>query len=297
MKRWKLGIVPLFAAACSSSQPRHTAPTAPVAAAETTMFSKSDAYERFMGRFSRQLAVELVAFAGVEDGDAILDVGSGTGALAATIRDRTKQSRVVGIDPSHAYVKYAAARNQDPRVTFEVGDAQALAQASASFDKTIALLVMNFIPNRGAALDEMIRVTKPGGTVAAVVWDYGEGMELLRIFWDEAVAFDPSVEPADEKHMPLCKPGELSAMWKQHGLTNVQEAPLSITTKFASFEDFWGPFLLGQGPGGAYVAKLSRAKQAELAQRLRKRLLKGGPDRAFALAARAWAVKGTVAPK
>jgi SAM-dependent methyltransferase len=257
------------------------------------MFAEAEAYERFMGRWSRLLAPSLIEFSGVHDGDTVLDVGSGTGSLSAAVRHATKTSLVTGIDPSPEYVRHARQTNSDRRVRFDVGDAQALRLPDAAFDKTLSLLVVNFIPDRERALAEMIRVTKPGGVISAAVWDYGEGMEMLRVFWDEATAFDPSIASRDEKHMPLCKNGELSAAWRAAGLDNVEEVPIVATLHFESFEDYWEPFLLGQGPAGAYTAKLAKDRQADLAARLRKRLVGDHPNpHAFDMRARAWAVKG-----
>jgi len=258
------------------------------------MFSQADAYERFMGRWSRQLAPALVEYSEVNDGGAVLDVGSGTGALAFAVRDATTATRVLGIDLSPEYVQYAAAKNRDARVRFEVGDAQTLRMSDAAFDRTISLLVLNFVPDRRQALAEMIRVTKPGGIVTTAVWDYGAGMEMLRVFWDEATALDPAVIARDEKHMPLCKHGEIAALFREAKLEAVTETLLVTGLRFTSFDDYWEPFLYGQGPAGAYVAELSRERQAALRERLRRRLLGGGPDRAIHLQARAWAAKGTV---
>jgi ubiquinone/menaquinone biosynthesis C-methylase UbiE len=185
------------------------------------MFTESEAYEQFMGRWSRKLALPFVAFATVQAGDDVLDVGSGTGALAAAVLAATESGRVVGVDPSVAYIDYARTRTKSDRVTFEQGDGQQLRFSAGTFDKALSLLVVNFIPDAARAVGEMIRVTKPGGIVAAAVWDYGEGMEMLRLFWDEAVALDPSSESRDERHMPLCRPGELAALWRQRGLVEV----------------------------------------------------------------------------
>jgi SAM-dependent methyltransferase len=286
-------VISVFPVACTREiEPANADPDS----ASQAMFFESDAYEQFMGRWSRQLAAPLLRFATVETGDDVLDVGSGTGALAAAVLASTESGRVVGVDPSSAYVNYARSRAGHDRVTFEEGDAQRLRFAAAEFDKTLALLVMNFIPDPARALGEMIRVTRPGGTVAAAVWDYGDGMEMLRVFWDEAVALDPSSEPRDERHMPLCRPGELAALWRQGGLADVLETPLVVELSFMSFDDFWSPFLKGQGPAGAYVASLPEPRQQALRDRLRARLVPAA-DGPFRLTARAWAVKGVVPPR
>ena len=269
-------------------------PRAAQALTQQMMFDESAAYERFMGRWSRQLAPLLVRFVGIRDADSVLDVGSGTGALSFAIAEAVPSARVIGIDPSAAYVADANARVKSDRIRFQVGDAQSLQLTDAAFDRVASLLVMNFIPDASKALREMVRVTRRGGVIAAAVWDYGEGMQMLRMFWDEAVANDPSIAVRDERNMPLCKPGELSAFWSKHGLLQVEERPLEIQLAFSSFDDFWSPFVGGQGPAGAYVARLSEADREALRLRLRKRLLGQGQDRHITLQARAWAVKGVV---
>ena len=205
-------------------------------------------------------------------------------------------SAIIGIDPAAAQIAYAQKRHPgEGLVRFEVGDAQQLRFFGGTFDRTLLLLALNFIPDPSKALAEMIRVTRAGGSVAAAVWDYGEGMEMLRAFWDEAKALSPAADARDERHMPLCRRGELGTLWRDQRLLDVSEEALTIRTRFASFAEYWSPFLENQGPAGAYVAALGSKERERLRQRLHTRLLGSGPDRTIVLRARAWAVRGTVA--
>jgi SAM-dependent methyltransferase len=260
---------------------------------QDAMFSEGQGYEHFMGRWSRQLAPLLVRFAGVRDGDSVLDVGSGTGALVAAVQEAAPSSRIVGIDSAAPYAALARSQQGSTLVDFEVGDAQRMRFEAATFDRTLSLLVLNFVPDVRKALAEMKRVTKSNGTVAAAVWDYDEGMEMLRAFWDEAVALSPANAARDERNMPLCRRGELAALWREQGLQDVVEEGLTVETRFASFNEFWTPFLERQGPAGAFAASLSAAERETLRLRLHQRLLGGSSDKAIVMHARAWAVRGT----
>src|SRR6185436_15656969 len=192
------------------------------------MFSAGDAYERFMGRWSRKLAHPFVRFANLRNGDSVLDVGSGTGAVAAAVAAVSPSSRIVGIDPAAGFVDFAQAHHGGDRIRFEVGDAQQLPFADRSYARTLSLLNMNFIPDPGKALQEMSRVTQLGGTVAAAVWDYGNGMEMLRVFWDEAVAFDRESDARDERHMRLSADGELAALFGTQPFQDVVSEALTV---------------------------------------------------------------------
>ena len=258
------------------------------------MFLQSDAYSRFMDRWGRRLAPLLVKFAQLGAPASVLDVGTGLGALATSLASAYPHASVTGIDPSAAFIEAAAARTQNPRLQFLGGDAQALQFPDGSFDAVLSSLVMNFILEPSQALREMIRVTRPGGVVAAAVWDYGEGMEMLRVFWDEAIALNPAVALSDERHLALCKRGELGALWRSGGLAGIDEQPLTIDLNFESFDDYWSPFLGGIGPAGAYVAALSESDRDALRYRLVHRLCDGHEDQPITLHARAWAVRGAV---
>jgi SAM-dependent methyltransferase len=247
-----------------------------------------------MGRWSGRLAPLLVQFGGVRGGDHLLDVGSGTGALTSALAAAAPLSQIVGIDPTCPFVEFAQQTLGSSRIHFEVGDVQHLRFDGATFDCTLSLLTLNFVPDRTAAMREMIRVTKPGGIVAAAVWDYGEGMEMLRTFWDEVVALRPDLDVRDERHMPLCHQGELAALWREYDLQEIADAPLTIETRFEGFDDYWSPFLAQQGPAGACAAALSPVERDALAARLRHRLLGDGGDHPLHLRARAWAVRGVV---
>ena len=251
------------------------------------------AYELYVGRWSRLVAREFVGWLAVPPGRRWLDVGCGTGALTQTVLEQGAPSEVVGIDPSAAYVASAGARTDDaPRAHFEIGDAQALRAAAATFDVVVSGLVLNFVPRAELAIAEMARVTRSGGTVAAYVWDYAEGMRLMRHFWDAAGALDPKAKELDEgRRFWLCKPEPLSRLFLSAGLEDVEVRAIEVPTYFRDFDDYWSPFLGGQGPAPSYAMSLSEQRRAELRERIRAGLpsdVEGG----IPLNARAWAVRG-----
>jgi SAM-dependent methyltransferase len=258
------------------------------------MFAVGTGYERYMGRWSRLLAPAFIAFAGVKNGSRVLDVGTGTGSLAAAVEASMPGSEIVGVDPSEGFIAYARENVTSPRTHFEVGDAQALKFKDATFDYTLALLVMNFIPDADKAVAEMRRVTRAHGVISACVWDYDAGMQMLRFFWDEAVTLDPAIEPKDERHMNLSRQGELGDLLRKAGLVDVTEEPLVIDQAYSSFRDYWEPFTKAVGPGGAYVASLSEDRRQQLEARMRKRVLADRDDGSFTLMARAWCARGEV---
>jgi len=190
------------------------------------MFGNAEAYNRFMGRWSHVVAPLLVDFASVPHAGRVLDLGSGIGTLSFEIAERHAGRHVIGIDISKEFVAYAMSRNPfSDRASFCIGDAQDLHFSNATFVAGLSLLVFNFIPNPEKALRQACRVTKAGGRITAAVWDYGGRMRMLRAFWDAAADVDPSAETLDEKHMPLCRAGELSQPWEQVGPEDVHEQP------------------------------------------------------------------------
>ena len=256
-----------------------------------------DAYERVMGRWSRRLAELFLDFTGEVGGDC-LDLGCGTGHLAAAILRRAPDARVTGVDFAPAYVAYAQARDDVSGTTFQVGDACALDFPDARFDRVLSLLMLHFVPRAADAVAEMRRVTRPGGVAAATVWDARGGMVANRLFFDTAAMLDPVADAMRSQNYvrPMTRPGELGAAWRAAGFADVAEAYLTIRMEFAEFADFWSPYLGGQGPGGVYVAGLEPQARERLKEHVRRAYLDGEPDGPRSYACSAWAVRG-VAPR
>ena len=260
------------------------------------MFSQAAAYDSYMGRWSARLAPLFLDFARMRDGGRVLDVGCGTGILCREVVSTAPRSEVVGIDPAKPFIEYARANSSGPRVQYDIGDALALPYPDASFDQSLSLLVLMFIPQGEKAAGEMRRVTRPGGAVSACTWDSGEGgMELASTFWEEAVRLDPAAEARRaDKNLHYNRRGQLSALWKDTGLRGVEETAIEIRMDFPSFDDYWLPNLQGVGPVGVYVKGLSSESLGALREALRMRFLGGRPNGPFTLGARAWAVRGKV---
>lgn len=257
------------------------------------IWASGEAYEPYVGRWSRAVARELLAWLEVPAGGRWLDVGSGTGALSGTILEVAAPAEVVGIDQSAGYVAYARQRLPSPGVRFEVGDARALPVESAAFDAVVSGLVLNFVPDPAAAVAEMARAARPGGVVGVYVWDYADGMELMRRFWDAAVALDPAAGELDEgsRFATVCRPEALADLWRGAGLRGIETRAIDVPTRFRDFDDYWTPFLGGQGSAPGYVSTLSAERQATLRERLRADLSVAA-DGSIELTARAWAVRG-----
>lgn len=255
------------------------------------MFQASaEAYDRLIGRYSPSLAAELLQAAGISPGLRVLDVGCGPGALAAQAARIVGPAQVAAVDPSLPFAE--ACRSRIPGADVRVAPAESLPFADATFDAVLSQLVVNFLTDAPRGLAEMLRVAKPGGVVAACVWDYAGEMRLLRAFWDAAVAVDPDgAGPIDEgRWMRYSSPGELGALWSQAGLEDVEVTPLHVEASYADFDDLWTPFTAGVGPAGAYCASLDPARQDAVRERLRASL--GDPSGPFTLTARAWCAVG-----
>lgn len=256
-------------------------------------WASGDAYERYVGRWSRPVAAEFVRWLDLPHGLDWLDVGCGTGALASAILDLADPRRVQGYDLSPEHVAAARARVADPRAAFAQADATALPDPPHAYDVAVSSLVLNFVPEPARALAEMRRVVRPGGTFALYVWDYAGEMQLMRIYWDAAVELDPSAAALDEgRRFPLCRPEPLRAMFDAAGLREVQVRAIDVPTVFRDFDDYWQPFLGGQGPAPGYAVSLDEERRAALRERIRARL-PVAPDGSIALTARAWAIRGT----
>jgi SAM-dependent methyltransferase len=220
-----------------------------------------------------------------------LDVGCGTGALCAAILDHCAPSQVSGVEPSEGFLA-TARHNLAGRVTLMQGSAGAIPLPDECVDAVVSGLVLNFVSDSRAAVAEMSRVAVHGGTLAAYVWDYAGKMELMRHFWDAAAALDPDAASLDEgRRFALCRPQALEALWTDAGLAQVEACAIDIATPFASFEDYWRPFLGGQGPAPAYAMSLEDEARSRLRETLRSRLPVRA-DGSMALTARAWAVRG-----
>ena len=248
-------------------------------------------YQAGMGGWSKTLAPLFLDFIGsIKEGYRVLDVGCGTGSLTFTIAERTKASKIIGIDPSPGYLEYARANNPHPHVTFEIGDAQKLPYDDASFDCCISSLMVQFVPDAHKAAREMQRVTKESGIVATCMWDPSGGLELAKTFWDAAVAVDREARrPADRRFE---SPEALSDLWIATGLGNVETKALVIPMKFHSFDDLWRIHVNTQGPAKPYIGSLSEDRRQAVKERLRMDILGGRPDGSITLHAKAWAVRG-----
>ena len=246
-----------------------------------------DKYDRFMGRYSRELAPELIAFAAVEPGMRVVDVGCGPGALTERLVERLGAENVAAADPSEPFV--AAATERAPGADVRRAAAEELPWDDDSFDAALSQLVVNFMSDADAGVAEMRRVARAGGVVAACTWSYGQDMQMLRAFWDAARALNPDA-PDEGSTMRYRSVEELDELWRRVGLSEVETGHLQVETTYTGFDDLWEPFTFGVGPAGSYLAGLEPEQRETLRGELYRGL--GEPNGPFTLSATACAVRG-----
>lgn len=264
-----------------------------VATAAPDTWGRGDPYEEYVGRWSRVIAPLFLSWLKIPPGRRWLDVGCGTGALGAAILAQCSPSWVAGVEPSEGFLHKAREQLGD-RAMLSRGTAAGIPLDGESVDVVVSGLVLNFVPDCAAALAEMERVTRRGGTIGAYVWDYAGRMDLMRIFWETAAEIDPAAAELDEgTRFPICRPDALAELFARPGLRDPSVTAIEIPMAFADFEDYWRPFLGGQGPAPGYAMALDEKRRSLLRDRIRERLPMQR-DGSIALAARAWAVRATV---
>lgn len=257
-------------------------------------WNSGHAYEQYVGRWSRKVAGEFVRWLALPPGLAWADVGCGTGALASMILASCAPASVRGIDRSASFVAQARQRIPTTQASFETGDATHLPWEPQACDVSVSGLVLNFVPDSEAMAREMVRVTKPGGMVAAYVWDYAGGMEMMRHFWDAAIEVSPNDARLDQaERFPLYQPQPLQALFERVGLRSAAVRAIDIPTVFRDFDDYWQPFLGKTGAAPTYLASLDPEVRHAIRRRLESRLVSTA-NGSIELTARAWAVQGVV---
>lgn len=250
----------------------------------------ADKYERYVGRWSRRIASEFIDWLAMPDGLRWVDVGCGTGALSEAVRSRARPSTIIGMDRSPPFLRAVAQAH--PRQHLLAADAQHLPLRAASCDVVVSGLALNFFSEPQQALHEFWSCLAEGGIMAVYVWDYGEGMEMMRHFWDAAVELDDAARELDEgRRFPICAPTPLRGAFEDAGLRRVDVRPIDIETEFRDFDDFWEPFLWAGGSAPAYAMSLPGDRRHALRERLHAGL-PIRPDGSIRLKARAWAVRG-----
>jgi len=251
------------------------------------------AYEKFMGRWSTLIAQRFLSWLAIPPDRSWLDVGCGTGTLTKLILETYQPKEIISIDSSSDFISHAQRSITNPSVHFRVGLAESLDLDSSSIDIVVSGLVLNFVPQPNVAMSEMLRVTKPGSKIGVFVWDYAEGMQMLRYFWDAAVELDATATKFDEGiRFPLCKEGQLESLFQTAGLKQVEATTIEVESIFQDFDDYWQPFLGNVGPAPGYAMSLSQKDRQNLEDKLRMSL-PIDHNGLISLTARAWAVKGT----
>jgi SAM-dependent methyltransferase len=256
------------------------------------VWAAGHAYEPYVGRWSRLVALQFLSWLAVPPAQTWLDAGCGTGALSRTILEAAAPRFLLGIDSAKGFITYARRSVPGRTATFSVADARALPVASGTHDLAVSGLVLNFVPQPENMLSEMARIVNPGGLVAIYVWDYSGSMQFLQHFWNAAAVLDPSAAGLDEaRRFPLCNPDPLTHLFHSAGLKQIEVRPLDIQTRFKDFDDYWLPFLGGQGPAPSYAMALNESSRARLREQIRSKL-PFASDGSIPLVARAWAVRG-----
>lgn len=256
----------------------------------------ADGYDQIMGRWSRKLAPLVIDFVGIDDGENVLDVGCGTGSLTFALCEFPGLGAITAIDYSPVFVEAATRRNTDPRVTVRQADACALPFEDGAFDRAFALLVLHFVPEAEKAIAEMRRVVRPGGVIAAVVWDHLGGMPGMRMMVDTVAALSESGRQLRNRYcfQPMMQPGELKRAFIDQGLADVAESQLMIRMDYQNFDDYWSPIAAGEGPLGKYVISLAEQDRALADAAVRDAYEAGQLDGPRSFANIAWAVRGIV---
>ncbi len=256
-------------------------------------WTDGDAYENYVGRWSRKTGREFLSWLNAPAGLRWLDLGCGTGAFTAQILEYCDPLSIVGVEPSTGFRDLANQAVANERVQFLPGSGEKIPLKENAVDIAVSGLVLNFIPDLPKAMRELSRCVREGGTIAAYVWDYAGHVQFMRCFWDAAVALDPAAQDKDEGvRFPVCHPDALTKLFSDAGLVEVEAEPIDIATPFRDFDDYWTPFLSGVAPAPGYCASLDEAAREALKERLRQSL-PTDPDGRILLAARAWAVRGT----
>ncbi len=257
-------------------------------------WSAGDSYKAYMGRWSRRVARGFLGWLNAAEDLDWLEVGCGTGALSSEILLRCRPRSVLGVEPSQGFLTEARKRVPDKRAEFQIGEAQALPLEDGSKDVAASALVLNFVPDKQKALEEMVRVTRPGGIVCFYVWDYpGGGVEFVQAFWDAAVELNRDAQDlSEDKRFSECTENDLAESARSPGLVEVETKAIETSTIFTSFEDFWQPFTLGAGPAPGYCVNLEPGARGKLRNTLQNRL-PVNEDGSISMKVRAWGVKAS----